>query len=110
MAGYKEPSFQDRVALAQSAREKALEKLRNKPQVDEAERARRAAAQQTKLAEAAARRAAVLEAREAEKAAAEAEKAARAAEIEAAKPPVLTDEERKALRDAKYAARKKRKK
>ena len=102
MKGYKEPSFQDRVAAAQRAKDTALAKLRDRPAVDEAELARKAARRQAKEAEAAARRAAVLEARQAAK-------AAKAAEIEAGKPPVVTEEERKAARDARYAARKNRK-
>ena len=45
MKGYKEPGFQERVASAQRAREKALEKLRNRPAPDADELARRAAKQ-----------------------------------------------------------------
>ena len=36
MKGYKEPGFQERVAAANNAREKALAKLKAKPPVDEA--------------------------------------------------------------------------
>ena len=102
MKGYKEPTFQDRVAAAQRAKGAALVKLRDRPKIDEAELARKAERRQAKEAEAAARRAAVLEARKLAK-------AEREARIEAEKPPVITDADRKAARDARYAARKKRK-
>jgi adenosine kinase len=39
MRGYREPGFQDRVAAAKDAKTKALEKLKAKPPVDEAEQA-----------------------------------------------------------------------
>ena len=98
-------SFQDRVGQAAEAKRKALERLKARPAVDPAV----AAARQ----EAARRR----EAREAEKRAAKAEKAkadveARAAEAAAkagASVPPPTEAERKAARDARYAARKSRK-
>ncbi len=109
MKGFKEPSFQERTAAAQRAKQAALEKLRNKPPVDEAELARKAAKRLAKEQEAAAKRAAMLEARKAAKEAKEAKAAAAAAAAEAAKPVVLTEEERKAARDARYAARKNRK-
>ncbi len=44
MASYKDPSFQDRTALARQAREKALKLLADKPAVDEAVIAERKAA------------------------------------------------------------------
>jgi Family of unknown function (DUF6481) len=103
MKGYQEPSFQDRVAAAQRAKAKALEKLRNRALPDADELARRAAKQQEREAAAAARRAAVLEARAA------AEAAAETAAIEAEEAQKLSEAERKANRDARYAARKKRK-
>ena len=89
-------TFQDRIGNAAKAREKALEKLRAKPPLDPkvvAERVERQAQRN---------------AREAEKA--EAKKAARAAEAAAKADvsPPPTEEERKAARDAKYAARKAR--
>ena len=93
-------SFQDRVGQAAEAKRKALETLRSRPPVDEAVAAARR--------EAAERR----EARAEEKRAAKAEKA-KAAEAEAqqaaAVPPPPTEAERKAARDARYAARKSRK-
>ncbi len=114
MAGYKEPGFQERVASATQARQSALAKLKSKPQLDEAEIARL-------KAEHDAREAAKLEKRNAIKAAREAERAAEreakrlreeAAALAAAPPPKapeMTAEEKKAIRDAKYAARKARK-
>ncbi|HEX7874347.1 MAG TPA: DUF6481 family protein [Sphingobium sp.] len=109
MRGYKEPGLQDRLAAANRARDKALEKLRSKPPIDEAELARRAARQQEKDAAARAKREAAKLAKE-EAAAAKKEAARLAAEAaEAAKPRVLTEEEKKAARDARYAARKARK-
>jgi hypothetical protein len=102
MAAYKEPSFQERTALAQQAREKALAKLAAKPALDPAEVARRQAASLAREAAAAEKRAA----RKAAIAQAKADK------IEAAKvaaPVVPTEAELKAARDERYAARKKRK-
>ena len=90
-------SFQDRIGNAAAAREKALAKLRARPPVDPkvaAERIERQAQRAARDAEKA----------QAKRAAREAEAAAKAA---AAPPP--TDEQRKAARDAKYAARKARK-
>ena len=105
MASYKDPSFQDRTASAQQAREKALKLLAAKkaPVMDEAEVARRKAAREAKEAAEAEKRAAKKAAIEQAKA----EKKAAAMVPEVAKP---TDEELKAARDAKYAARKNRKK
>ncbi|WP_310532332.1 DUF6481 family protein [Novosphingobium sp.] len=104
MASYKDPSFQDRTALAQQAREKALKLLAaKKAPVDEAEVARRKAAREAKEAAEAEKRAAKKAAIEQAKA----EKKAAAMVPEVAKP---TEEELKAARDAKYAARKNRKK
>ena len=103
MPSFKQPTFQERTALAAKAKQAALEKLRAKPPVDEAVLAERRAA-------AAAREAAQLKARE-EKAAARAlEKAQQEAQKaeEAAASAGLTPEEQKAIRDAKYAARKNR--
>ena len=108
MPAFKQPTFQERAALAAKAKEAALAKLKAKPPVDEAELAARR--------EAAAAKAAAAELARVEKRAAfEAEKLARkerAAEAAANAPPppkVLTAEEQKAIRDAKYAARKARK-
>lgn len=107
--GFKEPGFQERVAAANRAKDKALEKLRNKPPVDEAEVARQLAKRQAKEAAAAEKRAAARQARE-EARAAKRERALEAAEAAIkAQPKVLTEAERKAARDARYAARKNRK-
>ncbi len=108
MAGYKEPNFNERTALAARAREEALAKLRAKPPIDPAIAAERAAKQ-------AAKEAAVLEKSRLAKLAIEEAKAAKQAAKDAAAalaaippPPELTEAERKAIRDAKYAARKQR--
>ena len=45
---YKEPTFQDRAALAAQAKQKAIEKLKAKPPVDPAVAAARAAAREAK--------------------------------------------------------------
>jgi hypothetical protein len=114
MAGYKEPGFQDRRQAADEARAKALAKLKSKPPVDPAVIAERIAkAEQREAAQLAKR-----EAAKAAKAEAEAQAAAEAARLEEEAraaappppPPELTAEEKKALRDAKYAARKARRK
>ncbi len=96
MSGFKNPSFQDRIGSAAEAKNKALEQLRAKPAPDEKVLAERQARRSER------------DARAAEKA--EAKKAAKAAEAaaQAAVPAPLTDEEKKAARDAKYAARKAR--
>jgi hypothetical protein len=107
--GYKEPGFQERVAAANTAREKALEKLRSKPPVDEAELARKAAAQAAKEAAAAEKRAAQIAAREEARLAKIERDRIAAEEALANQPKVMTEEERKAARDARYAARKARK-
>ena len=105
---FKDPSFQERAALAQQARQKALDKLKAKPPVDEAEMAERRAAF-------AARQEAEVKARE-EKRAARAQEIAdkKAAALEEAARQVkvaeMTEAEKKAARDARYAARKNRKK
>lgn len=100
--GYKDPAFQDRIASAAAAKQRALDRLKAKPQPTEAELAERAAAREAKERAEADKRAAKLAARQAEKEAAEAAKAA----MIKAKP---TAEELKAARDARYAARKGRK-
>ena len=116
MSAYNEPSFQQRVAAAAKAKEKALERLRSRPPVDEqalAERKaaalKKEAAKAEKIAEKVAAKLAAAQA--AAQAAEEAAAAIRAAEAEAkaAEPTPLTEAERKAARDARYANRKKRK-
>jgi hypothetical protein len=111
MAGYKEPGFEDRVAAAKRAKEQALARLQAKPAVDPAELAERAARAQEREAAKAEKRKAALAEREAKRA--EQKAKAEAAALAAMPPPPkpeLTEEERKAARDAKYAARKSRKK
>ena len=106
MATYKDPSFAERTALARQAREKALAKLAAKPPLDPAVVAERKAAQaareQAQAEKSAAKKAAIEQAKTEKAAAAEAAAAAAVA-------PVASEEELKAARDAKYAARKKRK-
>lgn len=108
MKRYKEPGFQERIAAAANARNGALAQLRAKPDIDEAVLAERAARQSAKDA-------AMLEKRRAAKLAADERKAAKHARIAekaaaslAAIKPELTEAERKAERDARYLARKKR--
>ena len=100
--GYKDPSYQDRAKSALEAKQKALDQLRAKPAADPAALAERAARRSEKDAAEAAKRAE-------RKAAQEQAKAEKAAAAKARAAPVLTDEERKAARDARYAARKARK-
>ena len=100
---FKNPTFQDRIGSAADAKKKALEQLRAKPPLDEktiAERQARQVERDAKDAEKAA-------ARKAARQAAIDAQAAQAAANEAAAAP-LTDAERKAARDARYAARKAR--
>lgn len=103
---FKEPTFQDRAGLAALAKKKALDQLRAAPKIDDAKRAELQAAHQAREAalkiEREEKRAAMLAAKEAKRAAVAQAKAAEA-------PAVLTEEERKAARDARYAARKGRK-
>ena len=51
MTSYNEPSFQQRVADAAKAKEKALERLRSKPPIDEKMLAERKAARDARYAE-----------------------------------------------------------
>jgi Family of unknown function (DUF6481) len=108
MPPFRQPTFQERAALATKAKGDALEKLRAKPPVDEAVVAERREAERL-------RDAAQQKARQdhlAARALAKARKEERLAEIPASPPPpepVRTDAELKAIRDAKYAARKMRK-
>lgn len=117
MAGFKIPTFDDRIAAARDAKQRALEKMRAKPAPDPAQLAARKAAAEAKAAAAEAQRAERRAALAAEKAAkAEARAAAQvAADAEAERlatlrrpPNVPTAAELKAARDARYAARKAR--
>lgn len=102
MPSFKQPTFQERAELAAKAKQAAIEKLRAKPPVDEAVLAERRAA-------ALAREEAQAKKREEVRAEREREKAERKAKAEQAKPVELSEAEKKAIRDAKYAARKARK-
>jgi Family of unknown function (DUF6481) len=103
MSSYKPPSFQERAILKAKAKEAALAKLRARPVVDPAIMAERRAA---------------AEVREAEQIKASQERAAARALAKAAKKEqsvkavtavMASETEQKAMRDARYAARKKRK-
>jgi hypothetical protein len=110
MAGYKEPGFNDRIAAAATARAKALARLQAKPALDPAALAEQIAKAAEREAAQAAKRAAVQAEREAKRAADLARKQEEAEAALAAIKPEMTDAERKAARDARYAARKARKK
>lgn len=119
MSAFRDPAFQDRIALAAKAKQAALDKLKAKAKapVDEVAIAARIEARRAKETADAEKRAAKAAAREEERLAKQAakEEARRLAEEEALanapKPkPELTDEERKAIRDARYAARKQKRK
>lgn len=97
-------TFQDRLDRAAEAKKKALDKLRAKPPVDEAILAERQAARLKREAADAEKRAAK---KAAEQLVREAKAAAAAEAAAVAAPP--TEAELKAARDARYAARKKRK-
>jgi Family of unknown function (DUF6481) len=114
MSGFKEPSFADRQKAALEAKQTILNKFRAKPGPDdpavmqrqaerEAQAALRAKAKQLRDAEKAEK-----QIREAELAAQAAAQLVREKE-EAAAREVALEAERKAARDARYAARKKRK-
>ena len=104
MKRYREPDFQDRIAAAARAKGDVLTQLRAKPPVDAALLEERAAKRLAKEAAAQEKRRL---AREAVEAAKEAKRAAAEAAL-AAKKPELTEAEKKAARDARYLARKKR--
>ncbi|WP_375393654.1 DUF6481 family protein [uncultured Sphingomonas sp.] len=122
MAGFKVPDFNERTAAARDAKQRALDQLRAKPAPDPAIVAERQAAREARDAAAAEKRitkqkaaddAKAARAEAAEAAAAEAEAAAAAKAAAAVEKPAdrpqPTAEELKAARDAKYAARKARK-
>jgi len=101
MTAYKEPSFQDRIAVATRARESALARLKTKPAADPAQLVAKAKKAHEREVALAARLAAIAEARQQAKA----EKLAKQL---AQNVPEPTEAERKAIRDARYAARKAR--
>lgn len=116
MRGYKEPSFQDRMAIAKTAKTKALSQLNSKAPLDPAEQARRIASGAAKEEAQQVKRAAAQEAKKAAQAAKEDGKRTKheedrlaAEKALAAPPPVLSEAELKSARDLRYAARKTRK-
>lgn len=102
MTSFKHPSFQDRVGQAADAKERALEQLRLRPKPDETKVAERKAAS-------ARRQALQVDRSIAKKAALEATAQSKAKAKAKAAAPVPSEAERKAARDARYAARKARK-
>ena len=122
MAAYKSPTFEDRAAAARAAKDRALARLSDKTAPDPEAVAARTAAREAREAAEAERRAAHRAEIEAEKEARALARAQKQAEAEAAAeraaaarrpappPRVPTPEEMKAARDARYAARKARKK
>ena len=107
--GFKVPDFTERAALAREAKDRALEKFRSKPAPTPEELEAQRLAAEAKEAATAEKRAAKQQALVCAKAAKDAARAEREAS-KAAAPKPLTPEEQKALRDARYAARKAKKK
>jgi hypothetical protein len=101
---YKEPDFRDRVSRASEAKSKALAQLRSRPPKDESVIAARLERSQLREEATAAKRAG----RNAAAQVAKDEKAAASTKKKAAAKPLPTEAERKAARDARYAARKNR--
>jgi hypothetical protein len=114
MSGFKEPSFADRQKAAQQARQNILNKFRSQPGLDDPAVMQRQAEREAQAAERAKAKLA-RDAAKAEKKLRDAEAAAHAAaqlareKEEVAAREVALEAERKAARDARYAARKKRK-
>ncbi len=114
MSGFKEPSFADRQKAAQQARQNILDKFRSQPGPDDPAVKQRQVAREAQAADRAktklVREAAKAEHKRREAAAAvqAAAQLARDKEEAAAKQTAL-EAEQKAARDARYAARKKRK-
>ena len=114
MSGFKEPSFADRQKTAQQARQNILNKFRAKPGHDDPLVQQRQAEREAQAADRAKAKLA-RDAAKAEKKVRDAEAAVQAAaqfareKEEAAAKEVALEAERKAARDARYAARKKRK-
>jgi len=107
MPSFKQPTFEERTALAAKAKTAALEKLRAKPPIDDAVIAQRREAAFVREAA----QAKVREERLAARALEKQQKSERIAQQAAAvSEPVRakTEEEMKIVRDAKYAARKNR--
>jgi hypothetical protein len=115
MSGFKEPSFADRQKAAQEARQNLLNKFRSQPGPDDPGVKQRQAEREAQAADRAKAKL-VREAAKAEAKRREAEAAAQAAvqlareKQEAAAREAALEAERKSARDARYAARKKKKK
>jgi hypothetical protein len=105
MSGFKEPSFADRQKAAQEARKSILSKFRSQPGPDDPAVKARQAEREALAAE----RAKAQLAREAAKAATAAAQLLREKEEALARQAAL-EAEQKTLRDARYAARKNKKK
>ncbi|MEH6758353.1 MAG: DUF6481 family protein [Parasphingorhabdus sp.] len=106
MPPFSQPTFQERTQMAAKAKQAALKKLKAKPPLSPEVIAERKAAQLAREQKQAI-------AREEKRAAFEQLKAERKAAKEQAKPKLalgLTETEKKAARDARYAERKKRRK
>lgn len=116
MGSFKNPSFEDRVASAAKAKQKALDQFKAKPPVDAAVMAERRRAWELReqaLSEERASKAEAAAAAKAEKSrlkAAEVAAAEEAAARKAARLKPASEAEMKAARDARYAARKARRK
>jgi Family of unknown function (DUF6481) len=114
MSGFKEPSFADRQKAAQQARKDILNKFRSQPGVDDPAVIQRRAEREAQAAERAKAKL-VREAAKAEQKVRDAEAAVQAAaqlareKEEAVAKEAALEAEKKAARDARYAARKKRK-
>lgn len=98
MTSFKNPSFQDRARQAADAKEKALNRLRLRPELDAEVLAQRKSAATQREAVQAKRTVA-------KKVAAEAAAQAKVSARAEAAAPVPTAAERKKARDARYAAR-----
>jgi hypothetical protein len=115
MSGFKEPSFADRQKAAQQARQDILNKFKSQPGPDDPAVAQRRAEREAQAAERTKAKQ-VREAAKAEQKRLEEEAAAQAAaqllreKEEAAEREAALEAERKAARDARYAARKKKRK
>lgn len=105
MYGYKEPSLQDRQAIARKAKDKALAHMRARPAIDPAELALRLERQTKKEEALAVKRADAQFAKATENEVHKAATALKLAKEEAKASP----EALKAARDLRYAARKARK-
>jgi hypothetical protein len=114
MSGFKEPSFADRQKAAQQAKKDILNKFRSQPGVDDPAVIQRRAEREAQAAERAKAKL-VREAAKAEQKIRDAEAVAQAAaqlareKEEAVAREAALEAEKKAARDARYAARKKRK-